>query len=285
VGGAGLARGYLGRPDLTAERFVPHPWAAVPGLRLYRSGDLVRRRPDGELDYLGRIDHQIKIRGFRVELGEIEAALLAHPAVREAVVMLREVAADDRRLVAYITLRDRGDDREAPSVSELRERLGASLPEYMVPSAFVVLPALPLTQNGKVDRRALPAPGPDRPDLAARFVAPEGNLESVLAEMWGEVLGLDRVGVEDSFFELGGNSLLAMQLFGRVGEAFQRDLPLATLYEDPTVRGQARTLAAREARPGETEKIARVLRRVRALSAQGVSSLLSEKSEKKEIQR
>ncbi len=282
VGGAGLARGYLGRPDLTAERFVPHPWAAAPGLRLYRSGDLVRRRTDGELDYLGRIDHQIKIRGFRVELGEIEAALLTHPAVREAVVVLREVAADDRRLVAYITLQD---DSEAPSVSELRERLGASLPEYTVPSAFVVLPALPLTQNGKVDRRALPTPGPDRPDLAARFVAPEGNLESVLAEMWGEVLGLDRVGVEDSFFELGGNSLLAMQLFGRVGEAFQRDLPLATLYEDPTVRGQARTLAARETRPGEMETIARVLRRVRALSAQGVSSLLSEKSEKKEIQR
>jgi acyl carrier protein len=273
VGGAGLARGYLARPDLTAQRFVPHPWSAVPGLRLYRSGDLVLRR-DGELHYLGRIDQQVKIRGFRVELGEIEAALLALPAVREAVVLLREDAADDRRLAAYLTLRP---GIEAPSVSALRDSLAAALPDYMVPAAFVVLPALPLTQNGKLDRRALPAPGPERPDLAARFVEPAGDLESVLAGMWGEVLGLERVGAEDDFFELGGNSLLAMRLFGRVEEAFQREVPLLTLYESPTVRGLARALTAGERRPGETAKIARVLRRVRALSAQGVSRLLAEK--------
>ena len=192
IGGAGLARGYRGRPGLTAERFVPDPFAREPGARLYRTGDLARWRPDGLLECLGRVDHQVKVRGYRVELGEIEAALAAHPAVRQAVVVTREYGPGDVRLVAYVTA---APDRPAPAAAELRQHLKGSLPDYMVPSAFVVLDALPLTPNGKVDRAALPAPERDRRGNEGTFVAPRGPIEERLAGIWSAVLGLDRVGV------------------------------------------------------------------------------------------
>jgi amino acid adenylation domain-containing protein/non-ribosomal peptide synthase protein (TIGR01720 family) len=238
VSGAGLARGYLGRPRLTAERFVPHGATARPGARLYRSGDLARRRGDGELEYLGRIDHQVKVRGFRIELGEIEAALLACPGVSEAVVVVREEGADDRRLVAYVV------GPEQPT--GLREALAEGLPSHMVPAAFVPLAALPLTVNGKVDRAALPAPGGERPDLAAAYAAPETPTEQTLAAIWQQVLRLDEVGRCDNFFELGGDSILSLQVVTRARQAGLELVP-RQVFEFPTVAE-----LAREARPLES---------------------------------
>jgi amino acid adenylation domain-containing protein len=236
VGGAGLARGYLGRPDLTAERYVP----GSGGERLYRSGDLARWRPSGEIDYLGRIDHQVKVRGFRIELGEIEAALAAHPAVQEAVVLVRDEA-DDRRLVAYLGM----GEGEAPSAAELRGFISGRLPDYMVPAAFVILPALPLTAHGKVDRRALaeirPEGGPDR-----AWEPPETVTEAVLASLWAEVLAVPQVGVSDDFFALGGHSLLGTRLVARVREAFGVEIPLRALFEGATVRDLARRIESAE---------------------------------------
>ncbi|HYG65747.1 MAG TPA: non-ribosomal peptide synthase/polyketide synthase, partial [Thermoanaerobaculia bacterium] len=228
VSGAGLARGYLGRPELTAERFVPDFWGGVPGARLYRTGDLVRWTAGGELEYLGRIDHQVKVRGFRIELGEIEAALARLAGVREAVVVTREEVSGDRRLVAYVV--------GAPEGGAWREQLAKRLPEYMVPSALVMLEAMPLTPNGKVDRRALPAPE-WRP--AEGHLAPRTTVEELLAGIWSEVLGVERPGVEDNFFELGGHSLLATRVMSRLRSAFQVELPLRELFEEPTLAGLA----------------------------------------------
>jgi acyl-coenzyme A synthetase/AMP-(fatty) acid ligase/acyl carrier protein len=226
VGGAGVARGYLNRPELTAARFVDNPFASG---RLYRTGDRVRWMADGTLEYLGRLDEQVKIRGFRIELGEIEVRLAEHPDVREAVVLAREDVPGDRRLVAYVA--------GAVEADALRTHMRQSLPEYMVPSAFMVLDRLPLTANGKVDRKALPAP-----ELASaedRYVAPRTPSEEVLAGIWAEVLGVERVGVEESFFDLGGHSLLAARVMSRVREMFDVELPLRALFEGPTVAEMA----------------------------------------------
>src|SRR5205823_5755624 len=186
IGGAGVARGYLGRPGLTGERFLPDPFAEERGARMYRSGDLVRYLPGGSLEYLGRADFQLKIRGYRIEPGEIEAALEQHPQVREAVVIAREDVPGDRRLVAYIV-----PDRASPVHAELARDLGKRLPEYMVPAAFVTLPKLPLTANGKVDRKALPAPEDDRPEIETEFVAPRTPLEEDLARSFADILGIE----------------------------------------------------------------------------------------------
>jgi amino acid adenylation domain-containing protein len=234
IGGAGVARGYLDRPALTAERFVPDPFAEEPGRRLYKSGDRARWRPDGQLEYLGRADDQVKIRGHRVELGEIEAAVAGHPAVRAAAVVARDDATGDRRLVAYL---EAEPARPAPTVPELRRFLGESLPEPMIPSAFVVLEALPLSPNGKVDRAALPAPEADRPELGTQYIAPRTPAEEVVAGIWAAVLGLGRVGVHDNFFDLGGHSLLATQVVSRLRDAWATELPLRALFEAPTVAG------------------------------------------------
>ncbi|HEY2739618.1 MAG TPA: amino acid adenylation domain-containing protein, partial [Thermoanaerobaculia bacterium] len=227
LGGACVARGYLGRPDLTAERFVPDPYGGLPGGRLYRTGDKVRLAVGGELEYLGRFDDQVKIRGFRIEPVEIEEALLALPGVREAVVLAREdrpaAGSADRRLVAYVV----GDT----SASALREALRDRLPDYMVPAAFVTLAALPLTPNGKVDKKALPAP--EQPSSAESYLAPRTPLEEVLAGIWAEVLGVERVGREESFFDLGGHSLLATQVMSRLRSAFGIELPLRDLFAAP----------------------------------------------------
>jgi amino acid adenylation domain-containing protein len=232
IGGAGLARGYLNRPELTAQKFITNQFSKGSGARLYRTGDLARYRAEGKIEFLSRIDHQIKLRGFRVELGEIEAALTQHEAVAQAVVVLREDRQHDQRLVAYIVA-----DGAAPSASELRRFLQTSLPDYMVPSAFVQLDEMPLTPNKKVDRRALPPPDQSAVGLASNFIEPRTPVEEIIAAIWATVLGLDRVGIHDDFFELGGHSLLATQVMSRLREALQVDLPLRDLFESPTVAG------------------------------------------------
>ena len=212
VGGDGLARGYLGRPHLTAERFVPDPFSERPGARLYRTGDRGRRLASGDIEFVDRLDHQLKVRGFRIESGEVEAALVGHPSVSEVVVVAREDTPGDKRLVAYVV----GGDGAGPSSSELRRFLSDRLPPYMVPTAFVRLDAFPQTPNGKVDRAALPAPPHTRPDLAGEWVAPRTATEEAVAGIWAQVLGIGDLGVEDDFFELGGHSLLATQVIARV---------------------------------------------------------------------
>ena len=231
IGGAGVARGYGGRPEATAERFVPDPFGGVAGARAYRTGDRARWRAEGELEFLGRTDAQVKIRGVRIEPGEVEAALRRHPAVREAVAAVREDGGE-RRLVAYVAAAD-GADVDA---GELRAWLRGSLPDYMVPSAVVALDALPLTPTGKVDRRALPAPDAS---AGGAYTAPRGEAEERLAAIWAEVLGAERVGAHDDFFALGGHSLLATRVVSRVRETFGRELPLRALFESPTVAGLA----------------------------------------------
>ncbi len=233
LGGGKLARGYLDRPDLTAERFVPDPFSGETGARLYRTGDLARWLPDGSLHYLGRMDHQVKIRGYRIELGEIESALARHPAVRETVVVAREDAPGDKRLVAYVV------SLVPTTVAELRDFLGRALPSSMIPSAFVTLDALPLTPNGKVDRKALPAPDLEKRDAERVFVEPRTPTEAALAKIWGKVLHLERVGARDSFFDLGGHSLVALHVLTRVRGQFGRDLPLSVLFRAPTVESMA----------------------------------------------
>ncbi|HSG38215.1 MAG TPA: condensation domain-containing protein, partial [Thermoanaerobaculia bacterium] len=236
IGGDGLARGYLNRPELTAERFIPHPWER--GERLYRTGDLVRQRPDGVVEYLGRLDHQVKIRGFRIELGEIEAVLAGHPQVHACAVLARRDTGETR-LAAYVA----GRDGQQPDAAGLRRHLQERLPEYMIPSAFVVLDELPLTANGKVDRKALPAP--ERAAAAATATAlasPADPVQELLAGLWAEVLALDRVGAHDDFFELGGHSLLATRVVSRIRETLGVELPLPALFEAPTVEGVAQAI-------------------------------------------
>ncbi|MDT3395984.1 amino acid adenylation domain-containing protein [Streptomyces sp. B1866] len=248
IGGAGLADGYLGRPELTAERFVPHPFSAAPGARLYRTGDLVRRRADGSVEFLGRLDHQVKLRGYRIELGEIESLLAREDAVAHAAVVVREDTPGDQRLVAYVVPGPHaGPAGDLPGL--LRERLGRMLPGYMVPSVFVPLDALPLTPNGKTDRGALPAPASGAGGRAAR-VAPRTPAEAALCALFAEVLGVPEVGAEDSFFELGGHSLLATRLVSRIRAELGAEPAVRTLFEAPTPAGLARRLAdAGAARP------------------------------------
>ena len=242
IGGVGLARGYLNRPELTAEHFIPNPFSDSPGTRLYKTGDLVRYGQDGNIEFLSRIDHQEKIRGFRIELREIEAELGQHPAVRENVVIAREDVPGDKRLVAYVVNNQQYQNSGEHSL-QLRAFLKEKLPDYMIPSAFVLLDTLPLTPNGKVDRRALPVPNQARPVLQEAFVAPRTSVERRLAEIWTQVLGIEQVGIHDNFFELGGHSLLTTQLISQVEETFQVELPLLYLFKTPTVAGLAQAIA------------------------------------------
>jgi amino acid adenylation domain-containing protein len=263
TGGDGLARSYFNNPELTAEKFIPNPYSDQPGARLYKTGDVVRYQRDGNLEFLGRIDHQVKIRGFRIELGEIESVLSQHPAVRETVVVARE---DDRnadcglgiaegetenskseirnpksekRLVAYVVPKR----QQTCTRSELNSFLRQKLPDYMLPSAFVFLDGLPLNPNGKVDRKSLPAPGWTRPGIEETFVAPRNGVERAIAGIWAEVLKLDRVGIHDNFFDLGGHSLKATQVMSRIRQAFELELPLRSLFEASTVAGLAELLS------------------------------------------
>jgi amino acid adenylation domain-containing protein len=244
IGGVGLARGYLRRPDLTAASFVPDPFSGAAGSRLYRTGDLARQREDGALLYLGRLDHQVKLRGFRIELGEIEAALRHLPEVTDAVVTVREDTPGDQRLVAYVVPRG---GAPLPTRLEWQRTLAQSLPEHMLPAVFVTLAALPLNAHGKVDRRGLPAPDRDRPELAETYLAPRSAAERAIAALWGELLNLDQVGVDDNFFHLGGHSLLVAQALSRLRQTYGVEVPLVEFFRRPTVAA----LAARIERGAE----------------------------------
>ncbi|HEU0178137.1 MAG TPA: amino acid adenylation domain-containing protein, partial [Blastocatellia bacterium] len=239
IGGENLARGYLNRPSLTTEKFIPSPFGATPGARLYRSGDLARFRPDGQIEYLGRSDFQVKVRGFRIEMGEIEAVLNEHPGVSQSIVTVHEEMNGDRRLIAYLIPAGEAIGGGA----ELRHFLEERLPDYMVPSSFTTLTTWPLTQSGKVDRKALPAPDISSSDNESEKVAPRSPLEAGVAAIWGEVLGLRQVGIYDNFFNLGGHSLLATQIVSRLRQTFSLELPLRAVFENPTVHQLARRLA------------------------------------------
>jgi amino acid adenylation domain-containing protein len=241
LGGIGLGRGYLRRPEQTAAKFIPNPFSDQPGARLYKTGDLVRSLPDGALEYLGRLDHQVKIRGYRIELGEIEAVLTQYPGVRQALVVAREDAPGDKRLVAYLVA-DRASDLSA---SALRTHLRGQIPEYMVPSAFVPLDAFPLTPNGKVDRKALPPPQVSRPNLGKGLVSPRNDHEQALTRIWEALLRVQPVSVKDDFFELGGDSVKAAQMLAQVREVFGRELPLSTLVNGTTVEHLAGLIQTR----------------------------------------
>ena len=243
IGGRGLARGYLGRPDLTAERFIEDPF--VPGARLYRTGDLARFRDDGALEFLGRLDHQVKLRGLRIELGEIEAVLAQHEDVREAVVVAREHAPGDVRLAAYTT----AAGPTPPAAGDLAAHLREHLPEYMVPASFTALDALPLTPSGKTDRKALPEPQTDRPDLRTRFVAPKDGLEHTLAGMWRGLLGVEHVGVRDNFFDLGGHSLLMAEFRTGLAADLGHELTMVELFQHPTIGSLAAYLGGERTGP------------------------------------
>ncbi|MFP5260531.1 MAG: amino acid adenylation domain-containing protein [Blastocatellia bacterium] len=276
VGGAGLARGYLGNPALTAERFVPDPFSRTPGARLYKSGDLARHRAEGDMEYIGRVDNQVKIRGFRIELGEVEAVLAAHPDVRETVVTVYQGAPGEKRLAAYV-VPAQGRTVEA---RDLREFVSRRLPDYMLPSALVMLGAMPLTINGKVDRRALPAPeqlfsGP------REVVAPRNSVEGLVSDIWKEALGAEVMSIHDNFFELGGHSLMAAQVLQSVRDLFKVELPVRVLFEQPTIAKLSEAITENETRRGQSEKIARALRLVRSMSEDEMQSTLHEKKMRK----
>ena len=293
IGGDGLARGYFGRPELTAERFVPNPFGAelktqnakrnTDSPRLYRTGDLARYRLDAEgrpwIEFLGRIDHQVKVRGFRIELAEIETLLNGHPAVLESVVTAqRWGGSDDQRLAAYVVLAAEAGEQAAgssgsPVTQVLRAALREKLPDYMVPSVFVMLEALPRTPNGKIDRKALPPPGEARTSAEASYVAPRGELERTIARIWQDVLGLEQVGTNDNFFDLGGHSILMVRVHARLQEAVQRELSMVELFQYPTVGALARYLSpSEEQRPASQAGHERAARR-RTLAAQGESGI------------
>jgi amino acid adenylation domain-containing protein len=238
VGGAGLTRGYLKRFDLTPERFVPDPFSKIAGARLYRSGDLARFLPNGDLEYLGRVDRQVKIRGFRIELGEIEAVVAQAPGVHECAVVANDDSSGQTSLVAYVVL-----DSAPRAIEELRNFAKGKLPDYMVPSFFVPLERIPLTQNGKIDQRALPSPDQSPAEVAATFIAPRNDTEQKLATVWSELLGRDGIGVHENFFELGGHSLLATQVVSRVRDVFQVQLSLRSFFERPTIAALAEFIA------------------------------------------
>lgn len=269
VGGVGLARGYLNQSALTAERFVPDPFSSIPGARLYKTGDLARFRAGGEIEFVGRVDQQVKLRGFRIELGEIETVLSQLTSVREAVVVAREDASGAKRLIAYVVARE----EPPPVASEMRDYLKRTVPEYMVPSAFVALETLPLTATGKVDRNALPEPEQVRPELAQVYVAPQTAVEEVLCSIFSEVLQVEPVGVRDSFFELGGHSLLATQISSRVRSAFQVELPLRRLFESPTVERLAEAVLNDREERARVEHTAELLLKLATLSDEEAASL------------
>jgi acyl carrier protein len=235
IGGAGVSRGYLNRPDLTKERFIPDPFSSEPGARLYKTGDLVRRRPDGSIVFVGRVDDQVEIRGLRVELGEIETALTAHPDVSQAVVTVVTDPAGEKQLAAYLR-REQGTE---PDPADLRAHLARTLPAYMIPAYVAILEELPLTAHGKIDKAALPAPGPQSP---AGHVGPATLIETMMADMFATLLSLERVGATDSFFDVGGDSLKVMRLISMMADELEVDLGVAEVFLAPTPRQLAALL-------------------------------------------
>jgi amino acid adenylation domain-containing protein len=268
-----LARGYLGDDSLTAERFIPNPFTERSDDRLYKTSELGRYLTDGNVEFVGRGDQQVKIRGFRIELGEIEATLEQHPRLRQAVVVARESIPGEQLLAAYVVVKQ----KPAPTTTELRGFLKNKLPDHMLPSAFVILPALPLTPSGKVDRRALPPPDAGRPNLATTFVAPRTPAEELLASIWTELLKIDKVGVYDNFFDLGGHSLLAVRVISRIRDAFQVELPLRGLFERPTVAAIAAQIEQIKA---PSENTASVLAQLESISDEEAQLILDQESSK-----
>jgi amino acid adenylation domain-containing protein len=273
IGGTGVGRAYLNLPELTAERFIPDPFSQHPGARLYRTGDLGRQRRDGQIEFLGRVDHQVKLRGFRIELGEIELALQEHPDVLKVAVVLVEAGAVGKRLVAYVE----SSNTEETLAGQLRSFVKTKLPEYMIPSSFVIMDQLPLTASSKIDRRALPAPeaarGPDQ-----KLVAPEGAVEEVLAEIWAELLGLDQIGRHESFFELGGHSLLATQVVSRVLDVLSVELQVRQIFQTQTIAELARAILDNSAQPERVERTANLVLRLSQLTDAEAVSLLEERT-------
>jgi acyl carrier protein len=248
---------------LTDEKFIPNPFAADSKAKLYRTGDLARYRPDGDIEFLGRIDDQIKLRGFRVELGEIEGAIAQHPTVLETVVLVREDSPGDQRLVAYLCPQPNPD----PTLTDiLRQTLRETLPNYMVPSTFILLSAFPRTPNGKVDRSALPAPDQVQPELARTFVAPRTATEEELAGIWAEVLNIKQVSIHDNFFDLGGHSLLATQLASRCRDNFHIEIPLRQFFAAPTIADLATLIAQQLADTSDETLLAQALAEIEQLS-------------------
>jgi acyl carrier protein len=288
IGGDGLARDYLNRPELTAERFIPNPFAATPGARMYQSGDLARYLADGSVEYLGRSDDQVKIRGLRIELGEIQARLAALAQVRETAVIVREDSPGDKRLVAYLVRHD-ADAAIEILLPTLRAALQQSLPDYMVPAHFVVMESLPLTPNGKVDRRALPAPDATRSE--AEHVAPRSDTEAALCDIWSEVLKVDRVGVTDDFFLLGGHSLMATQMASHIRLRFGITLSLRALFESRTVamlacQVEQAVSEAAQAKAAQTKALsAKVQNALANMSDEEIIALALEKRRQKAAQQ
>jgi len=274
IGGAGVARGYLHRPELTAEKFVVHPFNAEGGARLYRTGDLVRYRVDGNLEFVGRIDNQVKIRGFRVELEEIEQAIRIHPMVSDAVVLAEEVDAGDKRLVAYVT----SARATTPSISELRELLAEKLPPYMLPSAFLFIEALPLMPNGKIDRKALPRIDQSSRAVDENFEAPRSHLEDSLARIWCELLRVDRVSVHDNFFELGGHSLLGAKLISNLRRQLNVNLNLIDIFQSPTIAKLGALIYQRQTEDEPEDDLALLLAEIENMSDEEAQQRISEET-------
>jgi amino acid adenylation domain-containing protein len=271
IAGDGLARGYLNRAELTAERFLPNPFSSTPGQRMYRTGDLGRWRADGNLEYLGRLDHQVKLRGFRIELGEIEAALLTHPQISQAVVVAQGEEAH-KRLVAYVV------SEATLSSQAVREYLQEKLPDYMLPGVVMQLAELPLTSNGKVDRRALPTVEM-MASTTTGYVAPRSGVEAALAEIWQQVLGVERVGVHDNFFDLGGHSLLVTQVVARIRDRFNVQLPVMNFFQEPTIEGMALAILQKQAEIAHSDNLAELLDVLENLSQDEVLTLLEKSSQ------
>ncbi len=262
IGGAGVVRGYLNRPDLTAERFLPDKFESDPSARMYRTGALVKWSGDGRVLFVGRIDHQLKIRGYRIELGEIEAVMLEQTGVREAVVIAREDTPGDKRLVGYMT----AVPGASISTAEIRARLRERLPEYLVPSQLVAIPAMPLTPNAKIDRKALPAPETIEQDRPVTFVGARTELEQTIAAVWMGLLHVETVGVEDNFFDLGGHSLMTVQAHRKLRELTSREISITDLFRFPTIRTLAGYLDGQEGETEMAQTVARVETRKESVS-------------------
>ena len=239
IGGDGLARGYLSHSEITAERFLPDPFSTIPGARLYKTGDLGRWLPDGNIECLGRVDYQVKIRGFRIELEEIESVLQNHPDIVDSVIIANELAnSNEKSLIAYYIAKENTD----LSISDVRDFLKIHLPKYMIPALFIKMEAFPKTLSGKLDRRALPEPDQSREQFEQEYLAPRNQTEALMANIWEKILDIDKIGVLDNFFEIGGHSLLATQIISRIRESFQVELPLRTLFDEPTVAGLSKRI-------------------------------------------
>ncbi|NJO94018.1 MAG: amino acid adenylation domain-containing protein [Hydrococcus sp. RM1_1_31] len=271
IGGVGIARGYLSRPELTAERFIPHPFSQEPGARLYKTGDLAKYREDGTIEYIGRIDHQVKLRGFRIELGEIESVLSQLLEVRDCVVIDREDVPGQKRLVAYLVT----ENSQQLAIAQLRSYLKKQLPDYMIPSAFVELETLPLTSNGKIDRIALPQPDSTRLEPEETFVAPRSPLEEAIAKIWCQLLNIERVSIHDNFFDLGGHSLIATQVVSRLRDTFDVEIPLRSIFESPTIAELAIAIVQSQIEQMDSEEKAKFLAQMKDISEEEIESMLA----------